>query len=337
MSIEVVLHPQRASLDGLRRLLKEFKFEPTSHLRDWPKGSLHFHWFQTLDYESFDGVEATIFSPSEEEKAELGQCNWALHTRTRASASSADRQQQNKVIRIARAQFGGNFYNDSRGRNRYIEVESDRRDAVARGIFLAYHYVTGNVSEVRFTLPEPLGNMEKLAGNELEPLTTLDPTRVLYNALVPFAVAALEHFFIRCFKVLLQYDSKAQERLKNETKKVKVADILLIQSNVKSVEDIIAGWYSFQNIDSIHKAFHEWFGINFREILRKRRKVGRRLPFLEDQIKQLIDTRHGVVHRFSIDRQLRKEDIQEILDLVLAVIEVFVDYLESSRGTPIRD
>lgn len=197
MSIEVILHPKNATRDQLRQLLEKRGYHPTDHLWDWPKGSLNYHWFDRTDYRSFDGVEATIYPPSDENKLKkLGQCAWALHTRTRVSASPADKQEQNETIRAARQMFGGSFYNDWYGNNRYTPIEEDSRDAPARGIYLAYEFVIHNISAVRFALPEPNEGLEKLVGTKLEALSTADPTRVLYNALVPFAVSALEHFLV---------------------------------------------------------------------------------------------------------------------------------------------
>jgi len=338
VSIEVVLHPKNASRDQLRELLTEFRFAPTEHLWDWPKGSLNYHWFDHTDYRSFDGVEATIYPPSDAKRIkQLGSCPWALHTRTRASASPSDKEQQNSIIRIARQKFGGNFYNDWYGKNRYTPVAPDPRDTAARGMYLAYEFVRHNISAVRFALPEPNEGFEKLVGTKVEALSTLDPTRVLYNGLVPFAVAALEHFFSQCFKILLKYEPRARERLKLQTRKIDLADVLAIEAGAKTIEDIVADWYSFQNIASIHNAFSDWFKIDFWKILRRRRKIGGRLPILEKRLNQLIQFRHGIVHGLSVDTELRKQQIQEILDLALAIIDTFVDYLEKERGKPIRD
>jgi len=45
---------------------------------------------------------------------------WILHTRTSASASRADKNKQNKLIKKAKKQFKGNFTNDWYGDNTYI-------------------------------------------------------------------------------------------------------------------------------------------------------------------------------------------------------------------------
>jgi hypothetical protein len=133
MSIEIILHPKAARREDIANLLKDLGYRPCEHLWDWPKGSLNFHWFERNDYLSYDGVEATVYKPSSDEHG-LGACEWALHTRTRVWANPADKNHQDGTIHAARAKFGGNFYNDGHGKNRYTRREPDGRDAVSRGI-----------------------------------------------------------------------------------------------------------------------------------------------------------------------------------------------------------
>ncbi len=206
MSIEITLYPETSDKRGLKALLVELGFEPCNHLWNWPEGSLHFSWFSNVGYQSYDGVEATIFPPTEALEAGFPSCAWALHTRTRASASPADRKQQNLVVRTARVRFRGAFHNDSAGKNRYTKVEDDGRDAPSRGVYLAYESVRESVGAIQYALPDPSPDLERLVGTDLEPLSQIDPQRVLYNALVPFTVAAVEHFLSRSFKVLLEFD-----------------------------------------------------------------------------------------------------------------------------------
>jgi hypothetical protein len=180
--------------------------------------------------------------------------------------------------------------------------------------------------------------MQKLVGTKLESLARADPTRVLYNALVPFVLAALEHFFSQAFRIFLRYDDKARQRLlTHNARKVEFSDALALAANTKSIEDVVADWYSFQNIDSIHKAFNEWFGIDIWKLLRQRRKVGKRIDWLEQRFKNLIDFRHGIVHRFEVDVDLDRADIEELLDLSILLIETFVDHAEASLGENVRD
>jgi hypothetical protein len=119
MSIEITLHPARGSRKELRKLLEALGYRPCNHLWTWPKGTLNYHWFDSKEHRSYDGVEANISKPDETEFEKLGPCSWMLHTRTRVAASPDDQEHQNKTIREARRRFGGNFYNDWYGANRY--------------------------------------------------------------------------------------------------------------------------------------------------------------------------------------------------------------------------
>lgn len=338
MSIEITLYTKSKRRGDIQRLLRNLGYCPSGHLWEWPPGSMHFSWFEGKDFLSYDGVEATIYKPSSDEFA-LGSCEWALHTRTRSSASPADKNHQDETIRAVRAELKGSFYNDWHGRNRYTRSSSDGRDAVARGLFLAYEGVCDRLKSIQFATPQPLLEMEKLAKvKKLAPLATTDPTRVLYNALVPFAVALLEAFFSRSFKILLCYDPKAQERLAQQSRKIDMEDVIAIRNGVKSLEDIVADWYSFQNLDSIHKAFSEWLRIDFWSIIRSgnKKRVGSKVAFLEERLNYIIEFRHGIIHRMEVDAGLDKKQIGDIFSATMAVIDAFVDYLEASRGKLIR-
>jgi hypothetical protein len=339
MSVEIILYPQLASKTQLRKLLVQHGFEKCQHLWDWPKGSLHFQWFDEEDFKSTTGVEATICPPTEEEQRVHGPCKWALHTRTRAFASSFDRDQQNCVIRSARKEFGGHFINDWHGKNRYTPVGPDTKGPVGRGIYQTYEFVTHQLSAVRCSLPRPSEPFItiKTKGRVGKQLSQLDPCRVLYNAIAPFAVAALEHFFSQSFKILLRYERSAQARLAQENRRVEMQDLIAISEGRKTVEDIVAGWYSFQRLESIHSAFNEWFKINIWKLLRTPTTGRKRITTFDERLNQIIQFRHSIIHRFEFDTDFDFNEIEEVLDCIVLVIEAFVDYLEQDRKLTIRD
>lgn len=234
--------------------------------------------------------------------------------------------------------FSGNFYNDWHGRNRYTPVDVRDRTPLARGLYIIHERTIRHLRLVRITLPDHSPDMQKLVGTGLEGLARADPARVLYNALVPFVLAALEHFFSQAFRIFLRYDSKARQRLLSQSaRKVDFPDALALAANTKSIEDVVASWYSFQNIDSIHKAFNDWFGIDIWKVLRQRRKVGKRIDWLERRFQKLIDFRHGIVHRFEINVDLDRPGIEELIDLSILLIELFIDHAEVSMGERVRD
>ena len=71
MSIEIILYPNSPDKPMLCTHLREFDFQPCTHLWNWPKGSKHFQWFESADFISFDGVEATVFPTGTEAKKGL--------------------------------------------------------------------------------------------------------------------------------------------------------------------------------------------------------------------------------------------------------------------------
>src|SRR5579883_2466265 len=188
MSIEISLYPLHASKEQLVRFLKTRGYKPCQHFWNWPKGTVNLYWFNGSDFTSFDGVEASVFPPTAEQQAEYGSCERAIHTRTRASASSGDLHEQNETIRSARRQFKGVFYNDWYGKNRYTEVDLNDRTPLTRGLYIVRERTVQSLQAVKYGIPEPI--MKNLEGTRLASLAQSDPSRILYNALVPFAVAA---------------------------------------------------------------------------------------------------------------------------------------------------
>lgn len=335
MSIELVLYPKKATKEKLRSLLISLGCFKTGHLWPWPEGSIHYAWYEDTDFQSTDGVETTVFPLDEDRRRQFKAAPWALHTRTRASASSFDRAKQNEIIRAARRAFGGTFTNDWYGTNHYTPTEHDPRTPAGRGIAAAYAFAEQQIKSVQFALPKPLSDPP--AGAPDAVLARYDPTRVLYNALVPFAVAILEYFFSQTFKVLLRYDQRAQAKLREQQRRVDVADLLAVAAQERRVEDVVASWYSFQSIASIHAAYKDWFNIDLRRLLRRRRKIGRQIRFLDDQLERIIQLRHGVVHRLELDLDISRDQIDAILEAALLLMQTMILFLERDSGIQIQD
>jgi hypothetical protein len=189
---------------------------------------------------------------------------------------------------------------------------------------------------VRQAAPEPNAGFERLVGTKLEDMAMSDPTRVLYNALVPFALASLEYFFCCCFKILLHYDPKAQKKLQTHSHKVDLEEVIAIKNGTRTIEDLVADWYSFQSIANIHRAFSEWFGIDFWTILRKRKKLGSKIALLESCLNYIIAFRHGIIHRMEVDYRLTKSQFEDIFAATLAIIDAFTECIEERRGCSIK-
>ena len=340
MSIEIWQFPKFATKDQLTDLLTDLDFEFGDNLF-WPgpTGTVSLFWAEPKDYISTSGVDASIFPLDQKGKAAWKTTNdLALRTRTSIWASSFDQAHQNLVVRLVRKQFGGRFYNDHYGHNRYIKIEKHESTAASRGIYALMTRLLGELKSLEYALPEEKSKglmtdngfvpYKKDDTGVLALTKQLDPSRVVYNALVPFLVAALEHLFRGTFEILLKYHDEAQIILDGQNRKVSYAEAHQIADGTLPIERVVSNWYSFQNVDSIHKAFREIHSIDIWKMLRRRKKVRDRLPVLISALQNLIGARHGVVHHFSIDRSLDREGYISLIHLTHAIIDVFKSEIE---------
>ncbi|MGY2283752.1 HEPN domain-containing protein, partial [Pseudomonas gingeri] len=157
---------------------------------------------------------------------------------------------------------------------------------------------------------------------------SMDPSRIVYNGLVPFAVAMFEYFFSQAFQVLIAYDKQALEKRETHKAKIDFATVLNVQKGKQSIENIIAESYTFQNLEQLNKAYKEWLNIDVRNIFFKKKRIGQSITFLENRISEIIQYRHGIVHHFAIDRSLTKEAYIHILDAISLAIEEFISHVE---------
>src|SRR5689334_2073575 len=121
MSIEVLQFPNRATKDDLVGLLKTRGFaEGENVFFPGPPGTVHLFWSEPRDFISTSGVDASVMPLDDSGRAAWHTNNdWCLRTRTSLWASTFDQKFQNETVRAVRQTFGGSFYNDHYGHNRY--------------------------------------------------------------------------------------------------------------------------------------------------------------------------------------------------------------------------
>jgi hypothetical protein len=154
--------------------------------------------------------------------------------------------------------------------------------------------------------------------------------------LVPFLVAAIEHLFREIFEILLKYDTAAQSALQVQNRKVAFSEAAALVRGELTLEHLASDWYSFQNLDSIQKAYKEVLGIDIWKAIRRRRKVRKKRPLLSEALASLIGARHGVIHRFSLDKELDRDGFLHLLELVRTLIDVVAREVERKLGVSIE-
>ncbi len=330
MGRDLKLYPQRATKDDLKFYLEGLGFYPCKHLWSWPKGTLNYAWFDSEDFKSIDGVSADIY-PTSAKESKISKNKWALHVRNRYSGSWYDVKMLNDVLRGARKLFGGTIRGDY-GVNRYAPLWEDKSTPISRGISGIYQHIHHQISAVKYALPNASINPETVADKKNNYITdyikSMDPSRVIYNGLVPFVVSMFEYFFSEAFQILITYDRKAIDKKNSHKQKVEFSTLIGVGNKERSVESVIAENYTFQNLNKLNKAYKDWLDIDVRKILYKKRKIGNSITFLENRISEIIQYRHGVVHHFAIDQSLTKDLYLGMLQAVEKSIEEFVCFIE---------
>src|ERR1700720_2386325 len=340
MGRDLTLHPNRASRADLKAYLEELGFHRCKHFWHWPSGTLNYSWFDEQDFKSIDGVSADIYPVTGEELKITGN-DWALHVRNLYSASWHDVKMLNDTLRGAKRLFGGKIEGDY-GTNRYAPLWKDESTPISRGITAIFQRVDQDLRAVKFALPDSSMSQPSVAPMDTrmldltEFIQSLDPARVIYNGLVPFAVAMFEYFFSRAFRVLIAYDPYALEKRASHKLQVDLPTLLQVSDGKRTVEDVIAETYTFQNLGQLNKAYKEWLNIDVRALMFKKKRIGRKVSFLENRLKEIIQYRHGVIPHFQLDRSLTKDGYTAILDAVQASITEFLGFLEKKYTVTIE-
>lgn len=336
MSLEITLYSKTSSKNKLIQFLTANGFERARYFIDAlsDKNHIHFMWFGYEDFESFTGVEAMVVKVTADEVRKYKCSNWILHTRTRSSGSQKDKEKQNQIIKDARKLFGGNFYNDWYGANKYTNIyDYPTLTAPERGLMIMYHNLHDKIKNLRYSLKDyenPFTQyLENMPDDEIKEFVKMqDPSITFYNALLPFNIALIEYLFGQTFEILIKYDSYSKKIIEEENLKIPLKDVLAIKRNELDLESVISRDYTFQNLSHVNKAYKKYINIDIFKILSRRKKVGNRFYLIREKLEEIIKRRHSMIHQFEFDLTLTKREFLEILDIIDITIKLVIDAIE---------
>ncbi len=340
MSIVIEFYPAKASRKSLRDFLLAEGFNSCDYfLKPFPKGSLYYSWFNKDQYRSLDGVEAIIHL----KEGQSLQNKWMLFTRTRVWASAYDRQKQNEIIRNARRLFGGHFYNDSVGKNKYTVIDkSEYLLPQESGIFQVYERIKSQIYELKDAIEDHKDSihfdLEEGTHKDIVALVkSRRPSIALYNSLLPFLVSALEHYFRELFTVLIEFDEVGHSRLQElKLKDVKeintVGDLYKLTNKERKIENLVAKGYNFQNLEVITKTFKDYLNIDIRKILKTQVKIGKKNIWVFDEVDEIIQRRHWMIHHFGFSTDVDKDKYIYFMSLINHAIDLVTSEIETTKG-----
>jgi len=332
MSVEITLYTKKATKTSLTKFLVENGFQKTKHfIEELNNGNaLHYNWYEFENYQSSTGVEATIQRISTEQQNNYKSSEWILHTRTRSSGSFEDKQKQNEIIRIARKQFGGTFYNDWYGTNKYIKLEDyPKFSPLEKSLSTISNNAIDKIEKLKDCLEGYQNETSCLISNiEHDFFKSLiknnDPSIILYNSLIPFLVSVIEYFFSQSFYNYLKYEANCRELIASEKIKIDISEALNITFNVNTIESIVTKSYNFQNIESINRAYKRYLNVDIRSVLSCKKKIDSKVVRVINKLDEILNARHSFVHELDINYDINKELYFGYLKTVEVIIELML-------------
>lgn len=253
------------------------------------------------DYKYLSGIKVWKCDENDEE--------YVWRVRTLIFASSYDIFEQNNTIRNLKKYCCACFVSDM-GTNRYFD-EIPLVKGAESGCYFALQKLDNNFSLLCHSLskyPEDEQgekNMMEIGGI---------PTPSIFNANVysSFLCSLIEEYFKSTFIALMKYSDR-KEKILNV--KFSPYDMKDISDGSKAVEEVYASTLSFQNIQKIVSNFHSLdskldIGIPLKKPYHRRKKS------LYLQIDDILERRHGMIHRMDFDYTynsvMLKKDIEDV-------------------------
>lgn len=239
-------------------------------------------------------------------------------TRANISRTRNDRDLHNWTLRELRARFGGHWHSDF-GHNRYFKDDGPHITGAECGCLKAFHYFHNSTVRAKLFLSNQRFDDENWY--PIKKLTVIDqmnPKIVATNVIVPFLVAIVEEYFRATYVALLRASEKRASIFKSA--RVSEVELLAISQGQMTVEHAVSRWKSFQDMKRITESFAELDKrINVHAVLSKPYK--RRKESLYQTFERLIEMRHDLIHRATLNVRYLPQDVVRDVESVSAGIK----------------
>ena len=284
-------------------------------LMDYKKKDSFFYCGNDDEYIFFTGVQVWLCDENDEE--------WIYHVRSQIDAVGYDLKKMNDTIRCLKQYCDATFESDN-GKNRYFQEKTLIKGAQS-GCYFAVERLFNNFSLLKYALSKyPHDNIAEKSAHEIVGM----PTPNMFNANVysTYLCSLIEEYFKTTYIALLKY-SERKEKILNV--KFSSYDLVEISNGNKTVEEVFASTLSFQNIQKICSNFHSLdnkmdIGRALKQPYNKRKKN------LYDQINDILERRHALIHRLEIDDSYNterlKKDIRDVIDAIKRVYSYICRY-----------
>lgn len=249
-------------------------------------------------------------------KAEETKNEYIYSIRTQIWANGYDIQKMNHTLRCFK-KYCKAWFDTDEGKNRYFK-EGNLIEKAEAGCYYAVDKLFNHFSELENyskRYPE-----DDISLKHLTKMGLITPNSLNANVYVTYLCSIIEEYFRSTYIALLKYSNK-KEKIMNS--KLSPYDLSAISNGSESIEEAYAKILSFQNISKICSSFHSLNNkIDINGVLKKPYR-GRKKS-LYSTINDILEHRHGIVHRLDFDIKYHSNDLlKDIGDTKVSIIRVY--------------
>ena len=281
-------------------------------MMDYKKRGNHFYCGNDEEYKYFTGVSVWLHSEDNAERI--------YRVRSQIYANGYDLKKMNDTIRCFKQYCEASFRTDE-GNNRYFQ-EDILIEGAENGCYLAAERLLNNFSLFKYSLSKFPEDIE--AEKSMYNISGI-PTPNMFNANVysTYLCSLIEEYFRSTFIALLKYSDR-KEKILNA--KFSPQDMAEISNGTKKVEEVFASTLSFQNIQKICANFRSLDNkMDIGQALKK--PYHNRKKNLYEQINEILERRHGLIHRLELDDTYNSANLQKDIEDVTVAIKRVYSYL----------
>lgn len=297
---------------NIKKKYTKLAIEKILIMMDYKKRGEVFYCGNDDEYKLFTGVYVWLCEENEQERI--------YRVRAPIFAMGYDLQKMNETLRSLKLYCDASFESDY-GKNRYFPENNFIKYAES-GCYFAVERLFNNFSILSMALSRYPDDIE---GDKAMYEMYGRPTPSTFNANVysTYLCSLIEEYFRSTYIALLKFSSRKDKIL---NVKFSPYDLIDISNGKKTVEEVFASTLSFQNIKKICANFRNLdngldIGIALKRPYHKRKKN------LYEQVNEILERRHGLIHHLELDGDYSTENLQKDIEDITAAIKRVYKYL----------
>lgn len=291
MSLDLYLYSKKSpNRKSVEQLIFPLGFEPV----DEPSGRWYW-WFKTENYESLRGCRLYISKADPKDREIPRGTRTIFHSCTNAGRSYEDLAMQNNVLRKLKSVFGGSVYDPQEGRYAYIENDIPCLSPAEKRcgfVYANFHNNLGRAMMGTADLDPKFAGLKQIH----EEMASYDRGIITNNLVAVFLVSILESFLKDLFIAYIDMHPKLQEKIFSKTSKIDYQTLRELLEKKKSLAEVEADSYTFQNLLSANAAYSTYIELNLFNVWNRKKKIGKRFYNIREIIEELVQLRHKIVH-----------------------------------------